>query len=227
MRIFPKWGLLRARTTSWRSPSVRIPSRPPASSSRWSTSAHAIASGSALWFGLTGTRKYSARVCRRTFGTSGHTTRRASRAVHTGGAGTGGYPSRSSVVFTNEKSNRALCATNTPPSRNSARSGATASIGGWSATMRSSMPVRCVMNRGIGIPGSTSVENVPKHSPPRYLTAPTSVMALSRGEPPVVSRSTAQKVTSDSGNASSSVAWCASSPHFLSRVRGPREEPRC
>src|SRR5438105_4372172 len=83
------------------------------------------------------------------------------------------------------------------------------------------------MNRGMGWPGSTSVEMVPRHSPPRYFTAPTSVMALSRGEPPVVSRSTAQKVTSDRGTARSSVAWCASSlllPRSCSRG-GAASEP--
>ena len=86
------------------------------------------------------------------------------------------------------------------------------------------------MKRGMGRPGSMSVANVPRHSPPRYLTAPISVIALSAGEPPVVSRSTAQNVTSWSGVARSSVGWSpwsASSPHFLSRGRGPSDEESC
>ncbi len=38
------------------------------------------------------------------------------------------------------------------------------------------MPVSTVMNGGMGTPGFTSVSNVPSRSPPRYFTAPTSVM---------------------------------------------------
>jgi hypothetical protein len=58
------------------------------------------------------------------------------------------------------------------------------------------MPVRTVMVGGIATPGLTSVEKVPRHSPPRSLTAPISVMAQSSGDPPVVSTSTTTKVTS-------------------------------
>ena len=57
------------------------------------------------------------------------------------------------------------------------------------------MPVRWVMNGGIGISGLTSAWNDPMRSPARYLTAPTSVIRQSAGEPPVVSRSTTQNVT--------------------------------
>ena len=110
------------------------------------------------------------------------------------------------MALTNPKSKRALCATNTVPWRNSARAGAATSSGGALATMTSSIPVRWVMNGGMDRPGSTSVENVPRHSPPRYFAAPTSVMAEAAGEPPVVSRSTAQNVTSESGTARSRVA---------------------
>ena len=60
------------------------------------------------------------------------------------------------------------------------------------------MPVSTVMNGGIGTPGFTSVWNVPRHSPPRYFTAPISVISHAAGEPPVVSRSTTTKVTSKS-----------------------------
>jgi hypothetical protein len=45
-------------------------------------------------------------------------------------------------------------------------------------------------------PGATSVSNTPIRSPPRYFTAPISVIRESAGDPPVVSRSTMQKVTS-------------------------------
>jgi hypothetical protein len=61
------------------------------------------------------------------------------------------------------------------------------------------MPVRWEIWRGIATPGFTSVSNVPRRSPPRSLIAPTSVMRESVGDPPVVSRSTTTKVTSDNG----------------------------
>ena len=61
------------------------------------------------------------------------------------------------------------------------------------------------MNGGIGVRGSTRVSNAASRSPPRYRTAPISVILDVAGEPPVVSRSTTQKVTSASGTPSSSV----------------------
>ncbi len=51
------------------------------------------------------------------------------------------------------------------------------------------------MARGMAVPGFTREWNVPTRSPARYLTAPISVMADVFGDPPVVSRSTAQKAT--------------------------------
>ncbi len=60
------------------------------------------------------------------------------------------------------------------------------------------------MYGGIGIPGFTSVSNTPRHSPPRYFTAPTSVISSRSGEVPVVSRSSTTKVTSQSGVARAS-----------------------
>src|SRR4051794_13885631 len=60
----------------------------------------------------------------------------------------------------------------------------------------------------MSVPGSTSVWNSPSTSPPRTLTAPISVIALSFGEPPVVSRSTTTKVTPDSGVPRSSMVAC-------------------
>src|SRR4051794_25346447 len=59
------------------------------------------------------------------------------------------------------------------------------------------------------MPGSTRVWNSPSTSPPRTLTAPISVIALSVGEPPVVSRSTTTNVTADSGVPSSSMDTCS------------------
>jgi hypothetical protein len=58
----------------------------------------------------------------------------------------------------------------------------------------------------MGEPGLTSVWKVPRHSPPRNLAAPTSVMVQSAGDPPVVSRSTTQKVMSWSGVARSAAS---------------------
>ena len=58
------------------------------------------------------------------------------------------------------------------------------------------MPVSTVISGGIAMPGFTNVWNVPRHSPPRTFTAPISVIRPSVGLPPVVSRSTTQKVVS-------------------------------
>src|SRR3954447_7601794 len=57
--------------------------------------------------------------------------------------------------------------------------------------------------------GSTRGWKSPSTSPPRTLTAPISVIALSVGEPPVVSRSTTTNVTADSGVPSSSMDTCS------------------
>src|SRR5438105_3986248 len=79
------------------------------------------------------------------------------------------------------------------------------------------------MKRGIGVPGFTSEWKLPTRSPPRYLTAPTSVMAAEAGDPPVVSRSTAQNVTRYRGESASSStstpAPAASIRHRLPRGR--------
>ncbi len=195
---------------------MRIPSRPPSSNRPWNTSAQACASGRARCVGMVPARKNRAMVARRTLGTSSQATRRASFAVQTGGPGGSGYPSARQAARTNPKSNRALWATNTAPSRNSSRAGSTASMAGAGPTAMSSIPVRCVMNRGMGPPGFTSVCRTASRSPPRYRTAPTSVIAQSRGDPPVVSRSTMQNVTSDSGVSGSSPVARSSSPTVCS-----------
>lgn len=76
------------------------------------------------------------------------------------------------------------------------------------------------MNGGIGSLGSTSVWKVSRRSPPRYLRAATSVMAALPGDPPVVSTSTTQNVTSDRGTSWSSVAWSACTPPPIGGPRG-------
>jgi hypothetical protein len=79
---------------------------------------------------------------------------------------------------------------------NSSRDGRTAAGGGAGSTIASVMPVRTVISGGMGTPGLTRVWNVPRHSPARKRAAPTSVISQSAGDPPVVSRSTTQNVTS-------------------------------
>ena len=80
---------------------------------------------------------------------------------------------------------------------------------GASITMASVIPVRTVMKAGMVSSGLTSVWNSPSTSPPRTLTAPNSVILDPPfGDPPVVSRSTTQNETSDSGwPRSSNVGW--------------------
>lgn len=70
------------------------------------------------------------------------------------------------------------------------------------------MPVRSLMNAGTSQPGFTSVWKVPVTSPIWTLQAPISVMAQETGEPPVVSRSRTQKVTSVKGVPNSSKDRC-------------------
>ncbi len=74
------------------------------------------------------------------------------------------------------------------------------------------MPVSTVMKNGISVWGLTSVSKVPRHAPPRTLTAPTSVMAHVSGDAPVVSRSRTQKVTSARGVPMSSKDRCIRRP---------------
>ena len=73
------------------------------------------------------------------------------------------------------------------------------------------MPVSTAMNGGIWVWGLTRVWNSPSTSPPRTLTAPISVIIEPpSAEPPVVSRSTTQKVRSRSGRPSSSkLRWAS------------------
>ena len=55
---------------------------------------------------------------------------------------------------------------------------------GARCTMAWVMPVSTVISGGIARPGFTIVWNVPRTSPPRTFTAPTSVIAQSAGEEP-------------------------------------------
>ena len=82
---------------------------------------------------------------------------------------------------------------------------------GASATIELVMPVSTAMNGGMAVWGLTRVWNSPRTSPPRTLTAPISVIIEpASADPPVVSRSTTQKVISRSGRPSSSKVRCAS-----------------
>lgn len=90
----------------------------------------------------------------------------------------------------------------------SSTDGRTAPSGGAPCSIAVVMPVRRVMSAGIGTPGSTRVPSSEIRLPPRTATAPTSVIASVRWLPPVVSRSTTQKVTSRSGVPSSSKVSC-------------------
>ena len=79
---------------------------------------------------------------------------------------------------------------------------------GASQTRSSVIPVRSRTNAGTGWPGLTMVWKVPVTSPLFTLHPPISVMAESAGDPPVVSRSIMQKVTSERGMPSSSKERC-------------------
>ena len=55
------------------------------------------------------------------------------------------------------------------------------------------------MRAGIDRPGWTKDRNVPRHAPPWTIAAPISVIASSAVDPPVVSMSSTQNLTSISG----------------------------
>ena len=83
------------------------------------------------------------------------------------------------------------------------------------------MPVSTAMKAGISVCGLTRVWNSPSTSPPRTLTAPISVIIEPAcAEPPVVSRSTTQKVRSRSGRPSSSkLRWDSQRDGAVAAVR--------
>ena len=105
-------------------------------------------------------------------------------------------------------SNGALCATMTVPWANARKAGSTWRSGGASATIGLVIPVSTAISGGICDRGLTRVWNSPSTSPPRTLTAPTSVI-MSVSAPPVVSRSTTQKLTWDRWTPRSSNEACA------------------
>ena len=115
-------------------------------------------------------------------------------------------------------SKRMLWPTMTASPMNSRNVGRASAIRGASTTIACVIPVSTVMNGGIGAPGLTRVWKVPSRSPPRYRTAPISVISQSAAEPPVVSRSRMQKGTSMSGAPRSSKVRC--------RARVTFPEPR-
>ena len=93
-------------------------------------------------------------------------------------------------------SNGALWATITVPWAKARKAGSTWRSSGASATIALVIPVSTAISGGIFDRGFTRVWNSPSTSPPRTLTAPTSVI-MSVSAPPVVSRSTTQKLTCD------------------------------
>ena len=113
-----------------------------------------------------------------------------------------------SAAFKKPTSKRALCATMTESPMKWLSVPSNDSIRGAGMIMASVMPVRIVMNGGMVHPGFTRVWKVPMHSPPRYLAAPISVMRSCSAEPPVVSKSMTQNVTSHSGVPISSKDFC-------------------
>ena len=89
------------------------------------------------------------------------------------------------------------------------------------------MPVSTVISGGTAQPGFTRVWKVPRHSPPRTLTAPISVMEQSLGDEPVVSRSSTQNVTSARGMPRSSKLRCTPvDGGVMSRSTDREVEPR-
>jgi hypothetical protein len=138
-------------------------------------------------------------------------TRRASFAVSSTSNFGHGRPCSAAKCLRKPTSNGALCATSTQPCANSRNWGAPADRG--AATIESVMPVSTAMNAGIAWCGLTRVWNSPRTSPPRTLTAPISVIIEPPwADPPVVSRSTTQNVTSRRDRPSSSKLRCDS--HF-------------
>ena len=138
----------------------------------------------------------AARVESLQFSTSPPTSRRANPTVSSTRFTNRSRPCRTSDALINPMSKRALCATRTASPINSTSESSTSSTVGALATIVSVMPVKIVMNGGIAHSGFTSVVNRPISSPPRYLTAPISVIASYSFDPPVVSRSTTQNSTS-------------------------------
>ena len=123
-------------------------------------------------------------VPRRQLGTSSRTSRRASAAVSTKLLASRSQPSRLRAALRKPMSKRTLWPTRTVPPDELDQGGQHgARCAGPTVTIASVIPVSTVMAGGMAEPGLTSVWNVPRHSPPRTLTAPISVMACSVARP--------------------------------------------
>ena len=188
---------------------------------RCSRSVVASASSSARWVGRWSSRNRDASVPSRQSGTSSRTRRRARATVSTLTGSKRGCPARSKAARRNATSKPMLWPTMTVPRVNSRSDGRTASIRGAGPTSASVRPVSTVICGGMARPGLTRVWNVPRHSPPRTFTAPTSVIASSARWPPVVSRSSTQNVTSASGVPRSSKLRWTGRPTASMRPRTP------
>ena len=119
----------------------------------------------------------------RQLGTSSRTRRRASAHVSTHRLRQRRPPGARSAASRKPRSKRTLWPTITVPEELEERRehGLDAGRG---MTIASVMPVSTVIDGGIATPGFTRVWNVPRHSPPRSLTAPISVMAQRSTDPP-------------------------------------------
>ena len=82
------------------------------------------------------------------------------------------------------------------------------------------MPVSTAISAGMWVLGFTRVWNSPSTSPPQTFTAPNSVI-VSSPVLPVVSRSTTQNVTCDSGRPRSSKLGCAKAAVVTGLTLGP------
>ena len=195
---------------------MRTPATASLRSSPCSTSAVAIASGSARWHGIVAVPKKPASVLSLRSGTSAapRTSRASSTVSSTGKAGQG-TPEVPQAALRKPTSKGALCAVSTQPRANARNIGRTALIGGAWPTIASVMPVSAVMSAGIALPGLTSVQKCDRICPPLTRTAPISVIPASSGSQPVVSTSTMTKSSSASGWGSSASSrgrsvscWC-------------------
>ena len=164
------------------------------------TATVARASSRARWFGVTGEPKSRASVPSRRLGTSLFSVRRRARTTVSTTGGRGQRVSVSSQAWRRKPMSKpALWATSVAPCANSRNAGRTDSMPGASATISSVMPVRRVTRGSMDSPGLTREPNSPMTWPPLTLTAPISVIPQASAARPVVSRSTTQNVTSDSG----------------------------
>ena len=173
-------------------------------------------------------RRAAASAPSRTLGASSRaSTARASRAVHSTGGRGHACPWRSQAALQEPGVERGVVRhQHRHRRRNSSTDGSTAGSRGAPVIIAVVMPVSATMFGGSPVPGSTSVASSPICSPPRTLTAPISVIASVRAEPPVVSRSSTTNVTSRSGVPSSSNDSCAGRCGEICTGRAPGSTDR-